>query len=440
MKAVETQQKMVDDFANKAAGLPPGAQEAAAMAARMREENKGKPQTKEQRAAYEELLKKNGLSREALDKLPPEQRLLVAGFSPDEIADHFTARDKDADVIQDKAHPENNTAKRGEKVGGPEVGGDKNVDGTVRRPMTTEEADRAIDINAVLDESWHAAEGGAPATKFGKLVDQGVVAGQMKAGGRNPALYGDVGEIGNTERSASGGKATGMDQVQATGLDYNTSSYFGPDGRTPSDFVKNDKVHRVEGEVTQTVADTAEVCIGSGVYARAQQRAAELEAQKATAYVPKMLRTDATVDPGDSLPGIMKRTRGDAKDNSTPKVGADGKPVIDPATGKQVMEAHQEIDPKSGLGYSVTERANMPVVPNQERKMRSAVELSQIPGAQISRSDTHQGMLELDKATGRMVPRKSLSAEEQAYYAALKADPNGDVAQGRTPPGTGGTP
>ena len=118
-----------------------------------------------------------------------------------------------------------------------------------------------------------------------------------------------------------------------------------------------------------------------------------------------MLRTDASVDPGDSLPGIMKRTRGDAESNMVDKIGPDGKPVIDPATGTPVKEAHQEIDPKSGLGYSVTERADMPVVPNQERKMRTGVELSQIPGAEISRSDTHEGMLELDPTTNRMVPK-----------------------------------
>jgi hypothetical protein len=443
-EAVEEQQKMVDNLAKQNANLPPGAQQAAEMAARMRAENKGKPQTAEQRKQYEEFLKKNGLDRNALDALPPEQRLLVAGFNPDEIADHFTARDKDADVINDPNSDKNDTAKRG-SAGGPVAGGDKNVDGTHRRAMTTDEADRALDINAVLDESWHAADAstGTKATQFGKIVSQKVTSGMMNPA--NPAyggqhqLYGDVGEAATTEANPArdGGKATGKEQVQATGLDYNTSEYMKADGKTPADFVENDKVHRLQGDVNKDIENKAEVCLGAGLYGRAQTRAKEMADQQAAAggdpskeiYIPKMLRTDssaATGDTKDGLPGIMMRTRGDAANNTIDTGRKD-------ASGAPIMEHHPEIDPRSGMGYSVTERADMGVVPNQERKMRSGSNLKDTTNVEVSRSDTHNGNLEFNPATGTMTPKASLSDEEKRYYDQLKTNPQGDVAQGRTP-------
>jgi hypothetical protein len=240
----------------------------------------------------------------------------------------------------------------------------------------------------------------------------------MQAGGRAPALYGDVGEKLNTDLNADrSGPATGKDQVQAAGLDYNTSVYTTPDGTKVKNFVEQDKVHRLEGTIDADIASKAEVCLGAGVYARAQQRAADLEAARAASagaapedqvFVPKMLRTSATEDSGDSLPGIMRRTRGDAAGNTVKN--PDGSETLRP-----------EIDPRSGLGYSVSERLGMDVVPNQERKMREAVPLAgHVPDATITRSDTHAPMLQLAPDGKTMVPVAGLSAADEAYYR----DPN----------------
>jgi hypothetical protein len=64
----------------------------------------GAPITEQTHAALQELAAGVGLPPAVVDSMPPEMRLLVAGFSPDEIAQHFTARDVDADVIRDPSH------------------------------------------------------------------------------------------------------------------------------------------------------------------------------------------------------------------------------------------------------------------------------------------------------------------------------------------------
>lgn len=277
-EAAEKQQQMVDGLARQAGDLSPEQIKIAQEARAQRELSRQDPS----KVSNDDAKKLRDRMQAALgdakmDDQSVEKRLLMQGFTPDEIADHFTSRDKDADVVKDPNNPndpKNNTASRGDPLH-PELvaGGDKNPDGTTRRPMTPQEADRAVDMNQVLDESWH--EG----AKFGKI---------------DPT-----------------------------------------DPTKPAQFVKDNQVSRMEGTVNQDLANKAEVCLGAGVYDRAKQRAEQLQQAQAAAggdatagsapWVPKMLRTDTTAttgDPKDGLPGFMQRTRGES-----------GPPQDDPRTG-----------------------------------------------------------------------------------------------------------
>jgi hypothetical protein len=168
-EAAENQQKMVDGLARQGADLSAEQIKIAQEARAQRELSRQDPS----KVSGDDAKKlrdrmQAALGDQKMDAQSVEKRLLLQGFTPDEIADHFTSRDKDADVVKDPNNPnapKNNTASRGDPLH-PELvaGGDKNPDGTTRRPMTPEEADRAVDINQVLDESWH--EG----AKFGKVI------------------------------------------------------------------------------------------------------------------------------------------------------------------------------------------------------------------------------------------------------------------------------
>jgi hypothetical protein len=209
--------------------------------------------------------------------------------------------------------------------------------------------------------------------------------------------------------------ATGAEQVQAAGLDYNNAPFVNANGTDTSKFVKDGEVHRLEGTIDKEIENKAEVAVGAGVFARAQTRAATLEkartdAQAAGAtgdsevFVPKMLRTDATEDPGDKLPGMMMRPRGEAKNTTVEK--PDG-----------TKEVHPEMDPRTGLGYSMTERLHQDVIPNQERTMRKAVPLKgHADDATITRADDHQAKLQLAPDGKKMEPVPGLSPSDQAMY------------------------
>jgi hypothetical protein len=391
-EAADKQQQMVDGLARQASDLSPEQMKLAQEARAQRELSKqdpGKVSNDDAKKLRERM--QAALGDAKMDDQSVEKRLLMQGFTPDEIADHFTSRDKDADVVKDPNNPndpKNNTASRGDPLH-PElkVGGDKNPDGTTRRPMTPEEADRAVDINQVLDESWH--EG----AQFGKIIPP-KAAGNYASGAWSPQLGGDIGAKSNTELPAGAAPGTnkGLHQVAAAGLDYSGSPYIDPaDPTKPAQFVKDNQVSRIEGTVNQDLANKAEVCLGAGVYDRAKQRAAQLQQAQTAAggdatagsapWVPKMLRTDssaATGDPLDSLPGFMQRERGES-----------GAP---------------QDDPRTGLGYSETLRMNQPVVPNQERTIAKGATVALPSDLAITRSDQAGPQLVYNPTTGKMEP------------------------------------
>jgi hypothetical protein len=383
--AARKQQQMVDALAEQAADLSPEQLALAQEAQRQRQLSREDPSKVSAADAESLRARMAAAAGSAVDGMPVEKRLLLHGFTPDEIADHFTSRDKDADVLQDPNHPEHDTAARGTTDPTVVAGGDRNPDGTTRRPMTLEEADRAVDVNQVLDESWK--EG----ARFGKIIPPNAAA-KYASGAWGAKLSGDIGAVENTEQPAGADPAQkGLHQIRAAGLDYNQSPYAADkDNPTqPAQFVKDNQVHRVEGTVNEDLANKAQVCMGNAVYARAAARAGQLEtARQATGgdasdiWIPKMLRTDAsaaTGDPDDALPGVMNRQRGNAG----------GAP---------------ENDPRTGLGFSETLLMNMGVVPNQERNIASSATVAVPSDTQVTRSDRAGPELVYDPATGKLVP------------------------------------
>jgi hypothetical protein len=421
LKEVDNQQKMVDDLAKKNAGLSKEQQQCALDAAALREKQKKDPSSVSE-ADRKALIERMG-GQAALDAMPPETRLLMNGFSPDDIADHFTARDKDADVIRDSKNPTANTDMRGQgaladTARDKYTGGDVNENGSVRRPMTVAEADRTIDMNAVLDESWHAGN------TFGKIVPNATVGnmqqgkdswrdsktGEAGGGTRGIALTGDIGERMNTDQEKDPTKRADA-QVAAAGLDYPGSPYV---ERDPSGKVvrKDEEVHRVEGTINQELQNNAEVQVGHGVMARAQQRSQELAAAQASnpdVYVPKMLRRDSAgdTDSKDHMPGISERSRMGQTDPTS------------------------QTDPRTGLGYSVTEAADMGTVPNQERKMKSAMSFNNLDQpVNVTRSDRpDQTDLTYDRGSGTFKPGASLPTDVRADYDQHKTDAETRVSE-----------
>jgi len=421
--AAEEQQKRVDELAVAKSELTPEQQAVAKMAADQRALQNSDPGAvkKGDNDEMRKRMEAAGIGQKELDAMPPERRLLMFGFSPDEIADHFTARDKDADVLRDPndpTNPDRNTAGRGE-TGGPKAGGDKNMDGTTRRPMTPDEAQRAVDINSVLDMSWHEGN------QFGKIVPENTVgdlqtghATRVDSAGKasdygdksSQKVIGDVGEKINTSRRADGssGAPTGADQVQAAGLDYPTSPYTDSTGTKMSPSVENNQVHRLEGTITKDMEDKAEVCLGAAVMHQAQVQSKALAAAGDDAYVPKMLRRD---DSADQMPGVMQRNR------------------------------ESQDDPRTGLGYSTTERLNLPVVPNQERTISPKNAAPMPSTAQVTRSDLPgQPLMVRDPTTGNMVPASGTSQTDQDALAALQQKSQDRVDLAKSQAAGGSTP
>lgn len=383
IEAAKKQQKTVDALAEMSSTLSPEQAKLAQEARAQRELSREDPSKVSEGDAKALRARMDAALGGSVDKMNSEQRLLLHGFSPEEIADHFTSRDKDADVISDPSNPKINTQARGTSDSSIVAGGDKNPDGTTRRPMTGAEADRAVDINQVLDENWKEGE------RFGKIIPPKAVE-NYRSGAWQMKLSGDVGHMDNTELPEGEDPARkGLHQVGAAGLDYHTSPYAHPsDPSQPAQFVHDNQVNRVEGTINQDLQDKAAVCVGAGVFARAEHRAIELEiAREASGaargddsapWVPKMLRADS-LSSTDHMPGLMRRERGNAG-------GA------------------AEIDPRTGLGYSETLQMGMDVVPNQERTIRRGVHVDLPADTQITRSDSEHPELVLDPASGKMVP------------------------------------
>jgi hypothetical protein len=422
VERAQRQQAMVDGLEVSAAGMTPDQQALADLTAELRAQGHADPAsvTKQTVANLQELGASIGMTQDALDAMPPEQRLLMAGFSPEEIAQHFTPRDVDADRVVDPATAGPTGTAR--DTVGLAAGGDLNsdarpatatepaLDPTVRRPLTPAEAERAVDMNVVLAESFREGN------QFGKLIPDtalgdlqtGRATGGSGATARDygdAGLRGDVGELLNTSIPADrgAGPVTSLDQAQMAGLDYPTSVYVddpnGPTAQFRPEITDPDGagLARVQGTITPEIAAAAEVAVGRGVMGEAQSQAGELaqitqqrQAQRdaLTAagqpipadlspdldpHIPNMLRTDSSAD---TLPMVKERTR------------------------------ESPIDTRTGLGYSTTERADMPVVPNQELTIGSTVPLPDDASVVITRPDgTQVPALEMPAGgSGPMVP------------------------------------
>jgi len=247
-------------------------------------------------------------------------------------------------------------------------------------------------------------------------------------------VIGDVGEKINTSRRADGssGAPTGADQVQAAGLDYPTSPYVDSSGTKLSPSVENNQVHRLEGTITKDMEDKAEVCMGAAVMhqAQAQSKALDAATQAKQAerddliarglpipselsaandpFVPKMLRRD---DSADQMPGVMQRSR------------------------------ESQEDPRTGLGYSMTERLNLPVVPNQERTISPKNSAPMPSTAQVTRSDMPgQPLMVRDPTTGNMIPASGTSQTDQDALADLQKKSQERVDLAKSQAAGGSTP
>jgi len=403
------QEAMVSSLEERAAEMNDDQRAYAQLAAELRARNAAEPGSvsRQEMDNLREMGDAVGLSQDELDAMPPEDRLLHQGFTPEQIAQHFTPRDLDADVAVDPGDDEMIGTNRDAR--GLPAEGDLNADAqtevtagpelapTVRRPMTPAEAQLAVDINSVLADSFREGN------QFGKLVPDTVMGdlqtGRGTGGSGDSArdfgpagLRGDVGELLNTELTPerSDRPVTSLDQAQVTGLDYPTSVYVddprGPSARFNPGLTDADGpgLARVQGTITDEIANAAEVPVGRGVMRQAQSQAAALAAAQersraqgdAEPHIPTLLRTGGG---GDNLPGLMERTR------------------------------ETQIDTRTGLGYSATERANMPVVPNQERTIGRTQALPDDASVVITRPDGSQSTaLEMPAGGGGpMVPAAS---------------------------------
>jgi hypothetical protein len=181
--------------------------------------------------------------------------------------------------------------------------------------------------------------------------------------------------------------------------------------------VAANRVHRLEGTVSSDLENKAEVAVGGAVMHAAQVRSKalaaaqdekqaerddhiarglplppELAAQN-DPHIPKMLRRD---DSADQMPGMVERQR------------------------------MTQIDPRTGLGFSTTERLDMPVVPNQERTVAPAGAPALPADAQVTRSDAPADPVLQRDAAGNMVPGATNTHEDNARMGELR-----DASQAR---------
>jgi hypothetical protein len=270
------------------------------------------------------------------------------------------------------------------------------------------------------------------------------------------SVAGDVGEQGLTTRPAdrSDRPVTALDQVKATGLDYpqlrsepvvgpDGTPLIGPDGKplsvqknanpylqeTPAGTVEWNQtvtagpgVSRLEGTISSEMEQRAQVCLGAGPMEEAQNRAAELNAVQADreAQRAQLQANGEPIPPElspDLDPAIPRMLQLDGTDNP-----------------QGVMERHRmkQEDPRTGLGYSTTERMGNDVVPGQELTVArdSSGKGVALPGdAQVVTTDAAGNAtvgLKLDPATGLMVQPDPAHADP--YYDAMKAQSQQNIA------------
>jgi len=201
------------------------------------------------------------------NKMPASERLLRMGFSPEEIANHFTPRDHDADAsmktetkadtdkreqqrqeLQDKRKQwlETNPGK-GESDVPPDLkdappnfdplpagtrpfGSNANTDGTERQAMSEEQKRASVQINSALmqtgDSEWRKMVG--TGTLDGRVFNK--EAGQLK-------VSGDHGDASNSTGN------TAQETVHEFGMDWSGSYATKHDKETgtPSDWADNMK-------------------------------------------------------------------------------------------------------------------------------------------------------------------------------------------------------
>jgi len=136
------------------------------------------------------------------------------------------------------------------------------------------------------------------------------------------------------------------------------------------------------------------------VMARAQQRSKELaDAQASHAAATGQTAEQAAADP--NAPHVPKMLRRDGSADQMPGMG--------------MRNRESQIDPRTGLGYSTTESADMTTVPNQERKMAEAVPFAPAMNAQVTRSDMPgQPVMGFDPAQKKFETTPGL-ADQQKY-------------------------
>ena len=121
----------------------------------------------------------------------------------------------------------------------------------------------------------------------------------------------------------------------------------------------------------------------------------ELSAQS-DPHIPKMLRRDESAD---QMSGMIARPR------------------------------QSQEDPRTGLGFSTTERLDQAVAPNQERTVAPANAPALPKDAQVTRSDApHDPVLTRD-AAGNMVPGATNTHEDDARLRELRDASQARVAE-----------
>lgn len=331
----------------------------------------------------------------SLDRMPLADAMHYEGMDKGEVQRVFDkAVHNDAAATKDPT----NTAIHSEHDGTPLA-----VPGTADpRALTQDEMKLLIDVQARRFDELHPAyttESGREleATPMRKAVPD---TDPYKPGpnGEPPQrdqVKGDVGFKSTTDQQHSEGAAGTL------GLDYDHSSnkYYDPTTNTWTPMVTKDGLPVIDFPLTQEMHDKLQVPLGTDATKAFQDQGRAL-AQSGD-YVPELLQ---------------------------PQVGADGKETF---PHLQTRDRESAVDPKTGFGFSATERAIDPttgaphaVVPNQEHNLPDLVP---VPNLETGNVPTAAKMAEDAKAVAA-VPDAVKSTVAAAPEAAEPVKDNPTLA------------